>query len=132
MNRSRVSLSLVCLISLLATSPAVAVTIATVPVGSPGNLPDPANFAQGQFGAVPYRYNIGTYDVTNAQYAEFLNAKASTADPFGLWNSKMAPPGFASGISRNGSGPFTYSVEPGYENKPMVYETWIDAIRFVN
>ena len=43
------------------------------------------------YGAVPYIYRMGTYDVTNAQYAEFLNAKASVADPYGLWNSLMTP-----------------------------------------
>ena len=30
------------------------------------------------YGAVPYAYNIGTYDVTNSQYVEFLNTKDPT------------------------------------------------------
>ena len=43
------------------------------------------------FGAVPYAYNIGTYDVTNSQYVEFLNAKDPTGDnPLGLYNSNMS------------------------------------------
>ena len=36
-------------------------------------------------GAVDYAYNIGTYEVTNAQYVEFLNAVAKT-DGYGLYN----------------------------------------------
>ncbi len=104
-------------------SSANGVTIATVPVGSPGNVPDPATGSQ--FGAVPYSYRIGTYDVTNAQYVEFLNAKASASDPFGLWNSSLD-------ISRSGSGPYSYAAKPGYANKPVAYIYWHEAVRFVN
>ena len=46
------------------------VTIATVPVGNPGNAPDPST----GFGEVDYNYNIGKYDVTSSQYTAFLNA----------------------------------------------------------
>ena len=53
---------------------------------------DGNQFAAGvqTFGAVSYKYNIGKCEVTNSQYAEFLNAK----DPAGtntlaLWNSSM-------------------------------------------
>ena len=83
---------------------------------------------------MPYNYNIGTYDVTNGQYVEFLTAKASASDPYGLWNANMAvsPSNFEGAISRVGLGPYFYSVKPGYENKPVVYETWYDAVRFVN
>jgi hypothetical protein len=105
-----------------------AVTIATVPVGYAGNAPDPAT----GFGAVPYNYGIGTYDITNAQYAEFLNAKASVADPYGLWNSLMDPSQFEGAISRWGPGPYHYSVKPGYANKPVGDVSWFDAVRFVN
>ena len=91
-----------------------AVTIATVPVGYAGNAPDPATGSV--YGAVPYNYNIGTYDATNTQYVEFLNAKASAADPYGLWTVN-APGDFEAAILRSGSGPYTYSVKPGYANK---------------
>ena len=111
-----------------------AVTISTVPVGYPGNAPDPL-VASGNttgYGAVAYSYNIGQYDVTNAQYVEFLNAKAATADPYGLWSSQMDPSNSEGAISRTGSGLFTYAVKPGYANKPVVYVSWYDAVRFVN
>lgn len=104
------------------------VTIQTVAVGSPGNASQPTT----GYGAVPYNYGIGTYDVTNAQYAAFLNAKASAADPYGLWNPSMAPGGFEAAIARSGSGPYSYSVKSGYVNKPVVYVSLYDAVRFVN
>lgn len=109
---------------------AQAVTIATVPVGYAGNSPDPASGTR--YGAVPYNYSIGIYDVTNAQYVEFLNAKASAADPFGLWNPNMDPSSFEGAISRSGSGPYGYAVKPGFANKPVIYVSWYDAVRFVN
>ncbi len=112
---------------------AALVNIATVPVGYAGNTADPVT----GFGAVPYQYSIGTYDVTNAQYVEFLNAKASASDPYGLWNSNMDPSVvqgmFAEGaIQRSGAGPYSYSVRPGFANKPVIYVSWYDAVRFVN
>ena len=41
-------------------------------------------------GAVGYAYQIGEYDVTTAQYCQFLNAVATTSDPYGLYNPSMA------------------------------------------
>ncbi len=121
----------VAILSAVTIGSAHAVTIATVPVGYPGNLTDPLTFSV--YGAVPYNYNIGTYDVTNAQYVDFLNAKASADDSYGLWNSFMDPALYGTGaISRIGSGPYSYSVKPGFANKPVVRVTWYDALRFVN
>jgi formylglycine-generating enzyme required for sulfatase activity len=69
----------------LVTTPALAVTIDWVTVGLPGNMAD----EQTGFGAVDYTYRISKYEVTNAQYVEFLNAVAAS-DPNGLYNSEMA------------------------------------------
>ena len=63
------------LLSLLIASRGSAVTMAWTPIGNPGNACDPqpdTGFGAGCFGAVTYTYSIGTYEVTNAQYAEFL------------------------------------------------------------
>ena len=89
-----------------------AVTISTVPVGYAGNSADPATGSL--YGAVPYDYRIGTYDVTYSQYAEFFNAKASAADSYQLWDSFMdtSTASFAQGITRSGSPPYVYTVAP--------------------
>ena len=41
------------------------------------------------YGSVAYDYKMGAYDVTVAQYVAFLNAVATTADTYGLYNSNM-------------------------------------------
>jgi len=87
---------LLVLAALLVALPAGAVDIEWVLVGDPGNAPDTAaNCYAADCGSVSYDYYISKYEVTNAQYAEFLNAKAPT-DPFGLYNESM---GFAGGIT---------------------------------
>ncbi len=118
--------------ALLLSSTTRALVIQTVPVGSPGNAPDSAVMRQdgtSGYGSVAYNYRIGTYDVTSDQYTEFLNAKASVADPYGLWNGGM---GEYAGITRSGSGPYSYSVKPGFANKPLTEVGFLDVVRFVN
>ena len=116
------------LISLLIASAAEAVTMDWTLVGAPGNPCDP----QACFGAVGSYYNIGTYEVTNAQYAEFLNAKA-TSDPLGLYDVNMANTASHGGITRAGSsGTYTYSAIAGRENMPVNFVSFYDALRFAN
>ena len=110
-------------ISLLSQATA-SVTIDWVTVGNAGNAADPTT----GYGAVGYEYQIGKYEVTNAQYGAFLNAKAST-DSYGLYNPNMG----SYGINRSGSsGSFTYSVTGALANRPVVYVSWFDAARFAN
>jgi formylglycine-generating enzyme required for sulfatase activity len=97
-------------------------------IASPGNACDPQGPGR-CFGAVAYSYRIATREVSNAQYAAFLNAKASS-DPLGLYNPEMATWG---GITRNGiPGSFTYGALPGREHAPVVYVSYFDALRFAN
>src|SRR5262245_9915202 len=62
------------------------VTLATV--GDVGNAADATSY-----GAVGYKYLIDKFDVTAAQYTEFLNSVAKT-DTYSLYNPNMAS-GFA-------------------------------------
>ena len=103
---------LLVVVGLLFVIPAHAeVTIDWVTVGDPGNACDTQ--AQGCFGAVAYTYQIGKYEVTNAQYAEFLNAVAAT-DTYALYNTSMGRA--YGGIARSGSsGSYTYSGIAGRE-----------------
>ncbi len=109
-----------------------AVTIAWSPVGNPGNASDPATGSL--YGGVGYAYNIGTYDVTNSQYVEFLNTKdASGLNPLGLYNSFMSIGPFGGINFSNGNLPGSkYSVISGNGNHPVNFATWYDTIRFAN
>ena len=113
-------------IGLAGSTTLASITIPTVTIGNPGNAADPTT----GFGSVPYTYNIGTTEVTNAQYATFLNAVAAT-DTNGLYNPSMA--GSFGGITRSGSaGSYTYSTVSGRANNPVNYISFWDALRFAN
>jgi len=121
--------------SLLAamTSPASAnVTFEFATVGNAGNAADPLNSGSiPGIGSVGNDYRIAKHEVTNAQYAEFLNAVAAT-DTNSLYNTSMdSDP--RSGITQSGSsGSFAYSVKANMGNKPVNYVSFFDAMRFVN
>ena len=107
-------------------SDAHAVTIPTVPVGSAGNVNDTTGF-----GAVSYGYLVATAEITNSQYAEFLNAKAAS-DPLALYNTGMGS-NFRGGITQSGvSGSFTYAPRANMADKPVNFVSWYDSIRFSN
>lgn len=94
--------------------------ISFVSVGDPGK------------GGVEEAFEIGEFEVTNAQYVVFLNAVASEDD------GRMAFSGFMEsqpegGIRRHGSfGNYTYSVKPGMEDKPVAFVRFWAACRFCN
>jgi formylglycine-generating enzyme required for sulfatase activity len=118
----------------LLAAPGSAVTIDWIAVGDPGNDPDTAsNCSFSPCGTVGYVYSISKYEVTNAQYAEMLNAKAGLfPDLLGLYNEDMGlqPQG---GITRSGvPGSFTYTAKPGFESKPVNFVSFYDALRFAN
>jgi formylglycine-generating enzyme len=111
---------------------AQAVTMNWSLVGNPGNLNDPTTGSR--YGAVGYSYNIGTYDVTNSQYVEFLNTKdPSGANTLGLFDQAMSD-FFYGGIRFNASNANgnKYSVFGGNGNHPVNYVSWYDTLRFAN
>ncbi len=106
------------------------VSIEMVTVGNAGNPNDPLS----GLGAVPYLYKISKYEVTNSQYCLFLNAVDPAGNnSLGLYNSSMhsGPNGGISFISGNDSGS-KYVAKVGFLNKPVVYVSFYDAMRFCN
>jgi formylglycine-generating enzyme len=100
--------------------------IEMVTVGNAGNGADSTTY-----GAVPYEFQIGKYEVTNAQYVAFLNAVAAT-DTYGLYNTNMGS-NIRGGITQIGtSGIFTYAARLAMADKPVNYVSWFDAARFCN
>ncbi len=96
-----------------------------IPVGDTGNKADSTTF-----GAVKYEYKIGKYEVTNAEFCEFLNGVAKT-NALKLYDGRMD--GEYGGITRKGeSGSYTYSVKDGWGKKPVNYVTWETAVRYTN
>ena len=121
----------VALFAIFAPSAQAEITFEWVTVGHPGNVCDPQ--PQGCFGAVSYPYRITTTEVTNAQYAEFLNAVAFFSDPNELYDQGMTVDEFYGGISRSGNpGTYVYSANAGRENKPVKFVTFYDVLRFAN
>ncbi len=112
-------------------------SLETVPVGDPGNAADTLVMNDGTtgYGSVGYSYNIGKYEVTASQYAEFLN-KVAGVDTYGVYNLPMADTSRGSGISRSGGGtpgdPYTYAVAPDCVNRPVNCVSFWDACRFAN
>jgi formylglycine-generating enzyme required for sulfatase activity len=117
--------------SLLAL-PANALTLDLVLVGNAGNTPDSASNCLGpSCGSVPQNYFIGRTEITNAQYAEFLNAVAE-ADPNGLYHASMGSSA-RGGITRSGgAGNYSYAVKGGQGDEPVVFVSLHDALRFAN
>ncbi|EIP97224.1 hypothetical protein OpiT1DRAFT_01656 [Opitutaceae bacterium TAV1] len=132
MNAHRKTGTVALLAALLITAVAGTATGQTIPGSSIINM-ETVKISGGNsadstgYGAVSYDYYIGTKEVTNAQYAAFLNAMASKSDTYALYNTSMA----SYGLTRSGSeGNYTYTATD--PNKPVVYVSFWDAARFCN
>jgi sulfatase modifying factor 1 len=94
-------------------------------VGDTGNAADVTGF-----GAVAYVYRIGKFEVTNAEYCEFLNATAKK-DPYQLYDHRMAES--HGGINRSGEfGNYSYKTKDAGGRKPVGYVTWESCSRYAN
>ncbi|EIP98127.1 PEP-CTERM putative exosortase interaction domain-containing protein [Opitutaceae bacterium TAV1] len=122
-HRKTVTVALLAALTTLGAATAFGISIDTVTVGNINNAPDSSGY-----GAVSYEYQIGKYEVTNTQYAAFLNAVSSGANPLSLYNSNMSSNAYG-GITYAGG---SYTVKAGYENKPVNYVSFYDAMRFTN
>jgi len=73
------------------------------------------------------KYEIGQYEVTIEEYAEFLNDGNDSH-----WYSDMALTNYC-GLSRTGSpGQYTYVPSSGRGKYPIVFVTWCDALAYCN
>ncbi len=88
-------------------------------IGNPSQLADATGF-----GHVPYVYDIATHEVTNTQYAEFLNAKYHDLV------SIMDIDRLSDGIEQDLQGNFV--PRQGLENEPVVLGIPLNAARFIN
>src|SRR4051812_39193834 len=124
MTVSRAVLALA--IGILHVAAVDAVNIPTVPIGNSGNLAD-TRYNPNGVGSVAYVFRIAKTEITNAQYAEFLNAKAAS-DPYALYSVGMNN-STSGGIVRSGSaGAYTYAVKAAalngsytFDDKPVAF-----------
>ena len=134
MNRFARGLSITVALALSATlQKAQAATIDMVTVGNPGNAGD-VQSQRHVSARSRYNYRIGKYEVTNAQYVEFLNGVDPTgANTLALYNSSMSSDA-RGGINFNGGAAngSKYEIKPGRDNNPVVFVSWYDSIRFAN
>jgi formylglycine-generating enzyme required for sulfatase activity len=113
------------LAALLFAAPANAVTIDWVTVGDPGVAADTTGF-----GFVATEYRISATEVSNAQYAEFLNAVAGS-DPNGLYNPNMGSSAHG-GITQTCTTGCSYATKTGMDDRPVNFVSFWDALRFAN
>ena len=111
-----------------------------VTVGDAGNAPDKTGH-----GAVAYEFQITKHEITAAQYAEFLNAVAAKGDPQALWHPSMGSTALSDmnqgGIRKDSPlflnrigkpGEYRYQAIKGQERRPVVYISFMEAMRFAN
>ena len=104
-----------------------AVTINTRTINNVGNAGNSTN----GLGAVPYVFQLGRFEVTNSQYAAFLNA-VGRSNTNAIYSSSMNTD-VNGGITQSGtSGSFTYAVKPNMGNEPVNFVSWYSAARFAN
>lgn len=99
--------------------------------GSPGNEPDRDHHGRGRFGAVDHAFEIAVHQVTNQEYAAFLNATAAETDPGALYVPAMAdaPGAILRSVTDDG---FSYVIPRLPEPRPVTHVSWTSAIRYCN
>lgn len=119
-------------VSLTVVRSASAVTLETVPVGNPGNVPPLAQPLA--YGAVEYAYRIAKYEVTNAEYVDFLNAvDPAGANKLALYSTSMSTDALGGINFNNGAANgLKYQITADRARNPVVFVSFYDALRFTN
>lgn len=129
-KRARIFLLSAATVLLTTTYASAIVSFDWAHVGNAGNAADDSGF-----GSVMYDYQISKTEVSTEQYVEFLNAVARISDPNGLYSAEMSAT-YYPGITRTGSGTtqdqYVYTSNTNWENRPVVFVSWYDALRFAN
>ncbi len=99
-----------------------------VTVGDPNN---PSDVVSG-CGSVENVFQISKFEVSNNQYAEFLNTVATSVDPYELYSSLMAEHFWGGIVKIKTDNAIHYQVKKGYEKKPVTFVSYYDAIRYIN
>jgi len=141
MSVSRTWVSVCVVMAGLLAGTAGAVNIEIVSVGNPGNAQDTRygrNYTGNPndplgYGSVSTTYNIGKYEVTNSQYAEFLNQiDPNGLNPYALYNTNMGS-GYGGISFSSGANPGSkYAIRSSRGNMPVNYVSFWDACRFAN
>ena len=130
---TRSILRLAALAGISLVTPAFAsITMDWVNVGHAGNAAYPGTGSL--YGAVAYAYQIGKYEVTNAEYTSFLNAvDPEGANANGIYNATMASD-VRGGITYTAGAAVgaKYTIRTNMGDKPVNYVSWSDAARFTN
>lgn len=126
----RVSVSLVWVLAVSGSCAlATAANFDLAYIGNAGNAPD----AEAGYGAVSYGFAISKTEVTNAQYADFLNAVDPTgSNALGLFDPQMASSAAGGIRSDGGVVGANYYARDGRQQNPVTFVSWYDAARFVN
>jgi formylglycine-generating enzyme required for sulfatase activity len=96
-----------------------------------GNVDDTIGASE-SIGAVDHAFEIGQFEITNAQYARFLSSVASIADPGALYVIEMTTDADG-GIDLFGTYPNArYFAKAGAEALPVSFVSYWSAVRFTN
>ena len=114
-----------------ATIPTSAIPAGTFTMGSPASEVNRWS-NETQYPVTLSAYRMSKYEITNTQYAAFLNAKSIGSD--GIWAAAPVYPTQAL-IYANTSWGLTYSGSQwvpvtGYENAPVINVTWYGATEY--
>jgi len=74
-------------------------------------------------------FYIGKHEVTNAEFAAFLNDYGSDKIKSGDFSGQLMIEEYKWGVKKNGN---TWQAQSGYEKHPVVYVTWYGANEYCN